>query len=140
MAPTFRHGKTTVIHMATAGSTVGAVRLSSGFADSSLARAVDKAEASVYGDSVKRYLVGLQDATFTLSGNFSSTHEKVLTRMLGNSTGCYFIYSPESTGTGRRKFKFAGVITNLSIMSPASDKVGIDVEVSVNGNITSTNW
>jgi hypothetical protein len=140
MAPVFRHGKGTVIQMATAGSTSGAIKLSSGFSDSSLQRAVDKAEASVYGDSVKRYLVGLQDATFTLGGNFSSTHEKLLTRMLGNSTGCYFIYSPESTAAGRRKFKFAGVITNLTINSPAGDKVGIDVEVSVNGNITSTNW
>lgn len=140
MAPTFRHGKTAVIHMATAGSSASAIRLSSGFNDSSLNRAVDKAEASVYSDQVKRYLVGLQDATFNLSGNFSSTHEKVLTRMLGNSTGCYFIYSPESTAAGRRKFKFLAVITSLSVKSPAGDKVGLDVECQVSGNITSTNW
>lgn len=140
MPPVFRHGKGSVIHMATAGTTAGAIRLSSGFNDSSLSQAVDTAEVSVYGDTVKRYLVGLRDATFKLSGNFSSTHEKVLTRMLGNSTGLYFIYSPESTTAGRRKFKFAAVITKLDVSSPIGDKVGLDLEFQMAGTVTSTNW
>lgn len=140
MAPTFRHGKSTVIHASTIGSTVGSIRLSSGFNDSSLMRAIDKAETSVYGDQTKRYLVGLADASFKLSGNYSSTHEKLLTRMLGNSTGLYISYSPESTTAGRRRFKFPAVITQMDIKSPISDKVAMEMTMQVAGAIVSTNW
>jgi hypothetical protein len=140
MAPTFRHGKTAVIMFATAGSTTGAVRLSSGMNDSSLDRSVDTAETSVYGDGDKRYLAGLRDATFSIKGNYSSTHEKKLTAMLGNSTGAYIIYSPESTAAGRRKFKGSVIISSLKIGSPIGDKIGVEAEMQWTGAVTSTNW
>lgn len=140
MAPTFRHGKTAVVFFATAGSTTGAIRMSSGMNDSSLERSVETAETTVYGDSDKRYLAGLRDATFSLKGNFSSTHEKKFTAMLGNSTGGYLIYAPESTTSGRRKFKGSVIITSLNVGSPIGDKVGLETELQWSGAITSTNW
>lgn len=129
-----------MIFFATAGSTTGAIRMSSGMNDSSLERSVDTAETSVYGDSDKRYLAGLRDATFSLKGNFSSTHEKKFTAMLGNSTGGYLIYAPESTTAGRRKFKGSVIINSLTLASPLSDKVGLEVGLQWNGAVTSTNW
>lgn len=140
MAPTFRHGKTAVIHFSTAGSTTGAIRMSSGFNDSSLERSVDTAEISVYGDSDKRYLAGLRDQKFTLKGNFSSTHEKKFTALLGNSTGGYIIYSPESTTAGRRKFRGSVIIDSLKLGSPIGDKVGLEIGMQWTGAVTSTNW
>lgn len=140
MAPTFRHGKSSVVFFATAGSTTGAIRLSSGFNDSSLDRSVDTAETSVYGDSDKRYLAGLRDATFALKGNFSSTHAKRLEGMLGNSTGGYVIYAPESTASGRRKYKGSVIISSHKVASPIGDKVSIETEMQWTGAVTSTNW
>lgn len=140
MAPTFRHGKSATIFLATAGSTTGAIRLSSGMSDSSLDRSVDTAETSVYGDSDKRYLAGLRDATFSIKGNFSSTHAKRFEGLLGNSTGPYLIYAPESTATGRRKYKGSAIITSYKVASPIGDKVGIEAEMQWTGAITSTNW
>lgn len=140
MAPTFRHGRSAVIFFATAGSTTGAVRFSSGMNDGSLERSVETAEVTTFGDSDKRYLAGLRDATFSLKGNFSSTHEKKLTAMLGNSTGGYLIYNPESTASGRRKFKGSVIVTSLKLGSPIGDKVGLEVDMQWTGAITSTNW
>lgn len=140
MAPTFRHGKSAVLFFATAGSTTGAIRMSSGFNDSALERAIDTAETTVYGDGDKRYLAGLRDATIPWKGNFSSTHAKKFEAMLGNSTGPYIIYAPESTATGRRKYKGAAIISSYKVASPIGDKVGLEVELQVTGAITSTNW
>lgn len=140
MAPTFRHGKTAVLFFATAGSTSGAIRMSSGFNDSGLERSVETAEVTAYGDSDKRFLAGLRDAKTSLKGNFSSTHVKKFDAMLGNSTGGYFIYAPESTTSGRRKYKGAVIIDSLKVGSPVGDKVGLEIGLQWTGAITSTNW
>lgn len=140
MAPTFRHGKGTVLFFATAGSTTGAIRMSSGFADSSLDRSVDTAEVTAFGDSDKRYLAGLRDAKISWKGNFSSTHAKRFEAMLGNSTGGYFIFAPESTTTGRRKYRGAAIIDSYKIGSPVGDKVSLELGLQPTGAITSTNW
>jgi hypothetical protein len=122
MAPTFRHGKNAVLFFSTSGSTASAIRFSSGFDDSSLSRTVDTAEITAYGDEDKRFLAGLREAEFSFSGNFSSTHEKKVVAMLGNSTGCYVIYSPESTNSGRRKYKFAAIITSEPVNASARNR------------------
>jgi hypothetical protein len=140
MAPTFRHGKTAVIFFATAGSTTGAIRMSSGFNDASLDRSVETAEVTTFGDSDKRYLAGLRDAKGAWKGNFSSTHAKKFDAMLGNSTGGYLIYSPESTATGRRKYKGAVIIDSLKYGASVGDKVSAEVSFQWTGAITSTNW
>lgn len=140
MAPTFRHGKTSVLFFSTAGSTTGAIRLSSGFNDSGLERSVDTAEITAYGASDKSYLAGLRDSKSTIKGNFSSTHAKKFEAMLGNSTGGYFIYAPESTTSGRRKYKGAVIIDSYKVNSPIGDKVGMEVGFQWTGAITSTNW
>lgn len=140
MAPTFRHGKSTVLFFSTAGSTTGAIRMSSGFQDSGLDRSVDTAEITAYGASDKSFLAGLREAKSAWKGNFSSTHEKKFTAMLGNSTGGYVIYAPESTTSGRRKFRGGVIIDSLKIGSPIGDKDSLEVSFQWTGAITSTNW
>lgn len=140
MAPTFRHGKSATIFFATAGSTTGAVRLSSGMNDASLDRSVDTAETTVFGANDKSYLAGLRSASFGLKGNFSSTHAKRFEAMLGNSTGGYLIYAPESTTAGRRKYKGAVIIDSYKVASPVGDKLGLEVNLMWTGAVTSTNW
>lgn len=140
MAPTFRHGKNTVLFFSTAGSTTGAIRFSSGMSDSGLDRSVDTAEITAYGDSDKKYLAGLRDAKISWKGNFSSTHAKRIEGMLGNSTGVYFIYAPESTTTGRRKYKGAAIIDSYKVSSPIGDKIALELGLQPTGAITSTNW
>lgn len=140
MAPTFRHGRTAVLHFATAGSSASAIRMSSGFNDAGFDRSVETAEITTFGDSDKRYLAGLRDTKLSWKGNFSSTHEKKLTALLGNSTGGYVIYSPESTTAGRRKFKGSVIIDSLKLSASVGDKVGLEVGFQWTGAVTSTNW
>lgn len=137
MAPTFRHGKGTYLAYTTGGSTKA---LSTGFADASLKRAVDTAEATVYGDTDRRYLAGVRDTTISFSGNFSSTHEKQLGGLIGISTGIIFIYGPEGSGTGRRKYLLPSIITKLDVASPVADKVSMDCELQAVGALTSTTF
>ena len=140
MAPTFRHGKGAVFYFSTIGSTVGAINMSSGIDTTDLERAVDKAETTTYGDNDKTYLAGLRDATISASGPFSSTHAKKFEAMLGNSTGGYFIFGPEGTSTGRRKYKGACIIESYKVGAPVGDKVTLEVGLQMTGAITSTNY
>lgn len=138
MAPTFRHGKSAFFSITT--STGGTVTMSSGFNDAGLARTVDTAEVTAFGASDKAYLAGLRDASISLSGHFSSTQEKKWTALLGYSTNPTFIYGPEGTAAGSRKFTGRCIVTGLDISSPVGDKVSANVSLQVTGAITSTNY
>lgn len=136
MAPIFRHGRTAVFSLTSA--TGGAVVFSSGMDDSELARQVDTAEVTTFGDTDKSYLPGLRDKTFSMSGHMSSTHAEKLDAMWGHSTGTTCSYSPTSTSTGNRLYTGSGILTSYSVSAPVGDKVSVSVEVQGSGTWTST--
>lgn len=140
MAPTFKHGKGAVFYFATGGSSASAVNLSSGTDTTDLERSVDKAETTTYGDNDKTYLAGLRDATIKYSGPFSSTHAKKIEAMLGNSTGGYFIFGPEGSASGSRKYKGSCIIESYKVGAPVGDRVSIEAGFQVTGAITSTSF
>lgn len=140
MAPTFKHGKGAVFYFATGGSSASAINLSSGTDTTDLERSVDKAEVTTYGDNDKVYLAGLRDATIKYSGPFSSTHAKKIEAMLGNSTGGYFVFGPEGTASGARKYKGACIIESYKVGAPVGDRVSIEAGFQCSGAITSTSF
>ena len=138
MAPTFRHGRDARFSITT--TTGGTIQLSSGLNELTLSRSMDTAEVTTFGLNDKQYVVGLRDASFKAAGNFASTYDKKLQPLLGWSSGTNFVYGPESTASGRRKYTGKAHITSLEISSPAADMVGISMEFQVTGAITSTNF
>ena len=137
MAPTFRHGKGSRLYLSTGGSTSGAVLMSSGLDTQDFERSVETAETSVYTVGDKTYLPGLRDATISGAGNFSSTHEAVVTGLLGSTAG-YFVFGPEGNSTGRRRYKGACVVTGLKLSSPLGDRASMEFTLQCSGAITST--
>lgn len=138
MAPTFRHGKNAFFSITSA--TGGTVNLSSGVTDVKLSRKMSPAKVTHFGQNDENYIVGLRDATISLSGIFSSTHAKKLDALIGSTSGGTWIYGPESTATGRRKFTASSWLTGMDYDAPVGDAVKMTLNLQVTGAITSTNF
>src|SRR5581483_2627322 len=138
MAPTFRHGKNAFFSVTSA--TGGTINLSSGIDDVKFSRKMNPADVTHFGNNDKNYIVGLRDTTLSLTGIFSSTPAKNLDALLGSTSGGTFIYGPESTATGRRKFTGSSWLTGLDYEAPVADKVKLALNFQVTGAVTSTNF
>lgn len=136
MALTPRHGKSAFFSITT--STGGVVTMSSGLNDAGLSRTVDTAEVTTFGDSDKEYLAGLRDASFSLSGNFTSTQSQTWTGNLGASTAPSFVYGPEGNTTGYRKYTGSVIVTGYDESSPIGDKISASISLQATGVITAT--
>jgi hypothetical protein len=93
--PTFTHGKSTVFKIDDSGGTLRDI--SNTLTDVSFPRSVDTAETSSFGDSAKTYIVGLSDATISVSGNFDATVDGFLAGVVGHATPLDFEYGPEGS-------------------------------------------
>lgn len=138
MAPTFRHGKGGFFSITSA--TAGTVNLSSGLVDVKLSRKMNPAKVTHFGQNDENYIVGLRDATLSISGIFSSTHAKKLDALIGSTSGGTWIFGPESTASGRRKFTGSSWVTSLDYDAPVGDAVKLNFNLQVTGAITSTNF
>jgi len=136
--PTFRHGKNAYFAVVTpSGSTIN---LSSGLDTVSFDRDVDTAETTHFGDDDRTYLAGMRGATFSASGNFSSTHAETIESLLGASTNPQFRFGPEGAASGRRRLEGDFILTSFSEGASASDKVTMSFDGIVTGAVTSTNF
>ncbi len=98
------------------------------------------AKVTHFGQNDENYIVGLRDATIAISGIFSSTHAKKLDALIGSTSGGSFVYGPESTQTGRRKFTGSSWLTGMDYDAPVGDAVKMTLAIQVTGSITSTNF
>lgn len=138
MAPTFRHGKSGFISITSA--TGGVINYSSGMNSVSFSRSADTADVTHFGQNDKNFIPGLRGATLSVAGMFSSTHAKKLDALLGTTAGGIFVFGPESTATGRRKFTGNSVMTSLKYDDPVGDKVACSADFLITGAVTSTNF
>jgi len=138
MALTPVHGSNAFFSISDAsGSTV---TMSSGLNDAGLARTVDTAEVTTFGDNDKEYLAGLRDATVSVSGNFTSTQSETWVGLLGHSTSPVFVYGPEGSASGARKYTGSCIVTAYDETSPIGDKIGSSISLQMTGAITSTSY
>lgn len=97
-------------------------------------RAIDTAETTTFGNSAKTYIVGLTDATISVSGKFDSTADAVLAGIVGQAASVSFEYKPNSssgpTYTGEC------YLTSYEVSSPVGDVVTFSAEFQVTGAIT----
>lgn len=136
MAPTFKHGKNAFFSVTSA--TGGTINLSSGLDDISFPRTADSAETTVFGLGDRRNIAGIRDASVSVSGHFSSTHDAKLPAMLGHSTTLNYIYGPAGNSTGLRKYTGGCILTSYEISSPVGDKVSMKLEFQGSGAVTAT--
>jgi hypothetical protein len=132
--PTFRHGKSTVFKVDNnAGSLTD---ISNTLTDVSFPQSVDTAETSTFGSSAKSYVVGLSDATLSVSGNFDATVDAHLAAIVGKADSVSFEYGPEGSTAGFVKYTGEALLTSYEKSGAIGDVVTYSAEFQVTGAIT----
>lgn len=136
--PTFRHGKSTVFKIDDSGGTLRDI--SSTLTDVSFPRSIDTAESSSFGDSAKQYVVGLSDATISVSGNFDATIDGYLAGTVGQAATLSFEYGPEGSTSSYVKFSGECILTSYEVSGAIGDVVTYSAEFQVTGSVTRGTW
>ena len=130
----FVHGKDSVFKLDDSG---GALTDISTYVNSvDFPETADVAETTTLGDGSKSYIVGLKDATLSISGLWDSTLDGILGAVVGQSATLSFEYSPEGTTGGNVKYTGECILTSYSQSSPVGDVVGFSADMQVSGDVT----
>ena len=96
----------------------------------------DVAETTTLGASNKTYIVGLKDATISLSGLWDATADAIFGAVVGQSSTLSFEYSPEGTASGKVKYTGEAIMTSYAKSSPVGDVVGYSADLQVTAAVT----
>jgi len=132
--PTFRHGKSTVFKVDNAAGTL--TDISNTLTDVGFPQSVDTAETSAFGSSAKSYVVGLSDATLSVSGNFDATVDAHLAAIVGKADSVSFEYGPEGSTATYTKYTGEALLTSYEKSGAIGDVVSYSAEFQVTGAIT----
>ena len=130
----FVHGKSSVFKLDNAGGSLTDI---SAFVNNvDFPETADVAETSVLGASNKTYIVGLKDATISLSGLFDATVDAILGAVVGQTATLSYEYSPEGTASGKVKYTGEAILTNYALSSPVGDVVAYSADLQCSGAVT----
>lgn len=135
--PTFVHGKSTNFQIDDTGGTsrdISNVLTSVDFPET-----VDTAETTAFGSSAKSYIVGLTDATISVSGIWDSTVDGYLSGGAEPASRT-FIYGPAGSTAGNVKYTGEAIMTSYSISNPVGDVVTFSADFQVTGAVTRTTF
>ena len=130
----FVHGKSSVFKLDIASGSL--TDISSFVNNVDFPETADVAETSVLGASNKTYIVGLKDATISLSGLFDATVDAILGAVVGQTATLSYEYSPEGTGSGKVKYTGEAILTNYALSSPVGDVVAYSADLQCSGAVT----
>lgn len=136
--PTFTHGKATVFKVDNSGGTL--TDISNVLTDVSFPQSVETAETSAFGSSAKSYVVGLSDATLSVSGNFDTTVDAHLIAVLGQAATLSFEYGPEGSTAGDAKYTGECLMTSYEKSGAVGDVVTFSSEFQVTGAVTRSTY
>jgi predicted secreted protein len=130
----FVHGKSSVFKLDNASGSLTDI---SAFVNNvDFPETADVAESSVLGGSNKTYLVGLRDASISLSGLFDATVDAILGAVVGQTATLSYEYSPEGTASGKIKYTGEAILTNYALSSPVGDVVAYSADLQCSGAVT----
>ena len=130
----FVHGKSSVFKFDNASGSLTDI---SAFVNNvDFPETADVAETSVLGASNKTYIVGLKDATISLSGLFDATVDAILGAVVGQTATLSYEYSPEGTASGKVKYTGEAILTNYALSSPVGDVVAYSADLQCSGAVT----
>jgi hypothetical protein len=136
----FVHGKSAVFKVDDSGGTLR--DLSAYLNDVSFPRDIETAETTTFGvsGSAKTYIVGLSDATISISGLFDSTADGYLAGVVGHGTALDFEYGPEGSTGGNVKYSGTCFLTSYEVSASVGDSVQVSADFQVTGPITRGTW
>lgn len=130
----FVHGKDSVFKLDNSGGSLTDISTYVNSVD--FPETADVAETTTLGDGSKSYIVGLKDATISISGLWDSTLDGILGAVVGQTATLSFEYSPEGTTGGNIKYTGECIVTSYSQSSPVGDVVGFSADMQVSGDVT----
>jgi hypothetical protein len=135
--PTFVHGKSTNF---TLDDTAGSVRdISNTVTSVDLPETLDTAETTAFGSSAKSYIVGLTDATISVSGIWDATVDGYIAGGAEPASRS-FVFGPAGSTAGNVKYTGEAIVTSYSISNPVGDVVTYSLDLQVTGSITRTTY
>ena len=135
--PTFVHGKSTFFTLDDTGGVVrdiGNTLTSVDFPDS-----IETAETTAFGSTAKSYIVGLTDATLSISGIWDATVDGYLAGGAEPASRS-FVYGPAGSTAGNVKYTGEAIMTSYSISNPVGDVVTFSLDLQVTGPTTRTTF
>lgn len=130
----FGHGKDSALYVDDSGGTPTA--LTTYITDVDFPETVDVAETTTMGDSAKEYIVGLKDATVSVTGIWEPTCDSLLNGILGLAGGGTIKYSPQGTASGKIYYSAEALLTSYQITGGVGDKVGFSAEFQITGAVS----
>ena len=130
--PTFVHGKSTDFELDDTGGTSRS--LSNVLTSVDFPETIDTAETTAFGATSKSYIVGLRDATISVSGLWDATVDGYV---IGTEPATRsFIFGPAGSTSSNVKYTGECILTNYSISNPVGDVVTFSLDLQVTGNVT----
>jgi hypothetical protein len=135
--PTFVHGKSTNF---TLDDTAGSVRdISNTVTSVDFPDTIDTAETTAFGSTAKSYIVGLTDATLSISGIWDATVDGYLSGGAEPASRS-FVFGPAGSTAGNVKYTGEAIVTSYSISNPVGDVVTYSLDLQVTGAVTRTTY
>ena len=130
--PTFVHGKSTDFELDDTGGTSRS--LSTVLTSVDFPEVIETAETTAFGATSKSYIVGLRDATISVSGLWDATVDGYI---IGTEPATRsFIFGPAGSTSSNVKYTGECILTNYSISNPVGDVVTFSLDLQVTGNVT----
>ena len=134
--PTFVHGKSTYFNLDDKDGT--ARDLSDTLTSVDFPETIDTAETTAFGATSKSYIVGLRDATISVSGLWDATVDGYI---IGTEPASRtFIFGPAGSTGGNVKYTGECILTNYAVSNPVGDVVTYSLDLQVTGNVTRTTF
>jgi hypothetical protein len=133
MAPTFKHGKDSVVYAGTAarGENLGDI-LNSFSVDAT----VDTADATCFGDDDRNYVPGLRTATVSMNGladGSTARVDQLIEGVLGSTSRLFIGYGPEGDAVGSRAYLASLIATQHNVEAPVSGIVATAIAGQADG-------
>jgi len=130
--PTFVHGKSTDFELDDTGGTSRS--LANVLTSVDFPETIETAETTAFGATSKSYIVGLRDASISVSGLWDATVDGYI---IGTEPATRsFIFGPAGTTGGNVKYTGECILTNYSVSAPVGDVVTFSLDLQVTGNVT----
>lgn len=129
----FVHGKDSGLKFDNVGGSLTDI---SAYVDSveGLPGEMEFADVTAMGDEGHRFIPGLENASFTVGGNWDTALDAILgPRRTATAT---FEFGPAGTGSGAVKYSGECWITGYTVSSGVGDKVTWSASIQVDGQVT----
>ena len=134
--PTFVHGKRTDFELDDTGGTSRS--LSNVLTSVDFPEIIETAETTAFGSTSKSYIVGLRDATISVSGLWDATVDGYI---IGTEPATRtFIFGPAGSTSSNVKYTGEAILTNYSVSSPVGDVVTFSLDLQCTGGVTRTTY